>query len=418
MPFQEVNVSRGASGKSNQQITDSCLFQELLCSEQEVGELPFEKIYNEDQALLTPDAYLTNDEGAKEDLQSLMLNAVSCEKRLDGDGSNNRNKFMSKKFSDQPIVLELLETVQQLNPVQRQAEIENTDVIQKQLARIFSKVEELLAEITTKQDIAKASPEVLKHLQQWTAVERKVGNTEGMENVLSSTVDVETKEEKIWKTLIQTFDKREGLAGKLQYNTEAKVSTVDVTKWIQNALDNPVQVDRIQGQHVASAPSMPMSKVEQFIIHLNQSQNTQSADQQLIEQFQKVMKSSRFIAKPNGVSQLSIALRPHHLGEIMVRLTQIDGEMAVKIIVSSQAAENMLKSNLHQLKSMFSPQQVLIERQETTFQQDPDVQKEQNGEQNKEQEEHQPQHSNRQQESNTDDDFAAQFHELLMNEEV
>src|SRR5690625_7091782 len=49
---------------------------------------------------------------------------------------------------------------------------------------------------------------------------------------------------------------------------------------------------------------------------------------------------------------------------MMVRLEEVNGEMTAKIIVTTEAAKKALQSNIHQLKNMFSPHQVVIERQD------------------------------------------------------
>ncbi|MBO8155235.1 MAG: flagellar hook-length control protein FliK [Bacillaceae bacterium] len=111
--------------------------------------------------------------------------------------------------------------------------------------------------------------------------------------------------------------------------------------------------------------TMPISRLEQYTIYLQQQKtdiqgNTQS---QLLEQFQKMIQSSRFL-KQDGITQMTIKLKPAHLGEMMVKLTQLNGEMAVKITVTSNAVKEMLEGNLHQLRHMFSPNQVVIEKQQ------------------------------------------------------
>lgn len=457
MSFQKVQVPKEQSGKSNQTNTesDSATFQDLLSGEQETNELTG-KSTSTKKASLNNDAYLIPDEAIPEDLQSIILSMVLGDEQTDdqlpnitlGDEQNMENippeiqnllqqlaaieaksentKGMQDVFpstenantKEVKMLLEELINTEQPYEVQSQVNADKLATLQKEFADVFAKAEELLSQITTKQDIVKMSPKILKLIQQWAAIERQSEKTKGTQNVLPSTENAETKEEKIWKTLIQTFHKREQLVSKQQYNTDAKVTTTDISKWIQNALDNHSQVDRVQGQQAISSSPVPMSKVEQYVIHLNQSQNAPPADEELIEQFQKVMKSSKFLAKPNGVNQLSIALRPHNLGEMMVRLTQIDGEMTVKIVVTSAAAKNMLESNMHQLKSMFSPQQVVIEKQDLTIQPGQDAQKEQNDGQYDEQEQNPSQHSDQRQNAETDDDFAAYFNEQLMNEKV
>src|SRR5699024_6352314 len=144
-----------------------------------------------------------------------------------------------------------------------------------------------------------------------------------------------------------------------------------------------------------TSASLPMSRVEQYVIYLNTSQtySSQNAEQQLMEQFQKVIKESRFSATPNGPSQLSLTLRPDNLGEMMVRLTHVNGEMTVKIIVTSEATKEMLQSNIHQLKNMFSPQQVIIEKQELNAQPSQEAEGEQQEQPMEDEEQNQPEHS-------------------------
>src|SRR5690625_5871946 len=160
-----------------------------------------------------------------------------------------------------------------------------------------------------------------------------------------------------------------------------------------------------------------MSRVEQYVIYLNTSQtySSQNVDQQLMEKFQRVVKDSRFSATLNGPSQLSLTLHPDNLGELMVRLTHLNGEMTVKIIVTSEATGEMLQSNIHQLKNMFSPQQVIIERQELNAQQSQEANEAQQEQPMEEQEQNQ-QDQSKQDEKSSEDDFETRFHELLMKD--
>ncbi|QHS22250.1 flagellar hook-length control protein FliK [Virgibacillus sp. MSP4-1] len=114
-----------------------------------------------------------------------------------------------------------------------------------------------------------------------------------------------------------------------------------------------------------SVDSMPMSKVEQFTIYLQRNGGNQAAtnnSHDFMEQFQKIIKSSRFIQN-EGSAQMTLKLKPAHLGDMIVKFTQINGEMAVRIAVSSQAAKEMLESNINQLRHMFQPHQVVIDKQ-------------------------------------------------------
>jgi flagellar hook-length control protein FliK len=120
-----------------------------------------------------------------------------------------------------------------------------------------------------------------------------------------------------------------------------------------------------------SVNSMPMSQIEQYTIYLSKQNGTQQGEavkSDLIEQFQKMMKSSQFLHK-DGLTQLTVKLKPAHLGDLVVKLVQVNGEMAVKITVTSNAVKDMMESQLHQLKHLFSPNQVVIEKQTDTLQQ-------------------------------------------------
>ncbi|MBP1949127.1 flagellar hook-length control protein FliK [Virgibacillus litoralis] len=288
--------------------------------------------------------------------------------------------------------------------------------LQKQFEALFAKAEKLLSQVTDQKSASKAAPALLKLLEQWAALEK---NQNMKQTVISQeSFKSESKEQGIWKELLQSFQKRNQLVSKQQYNSDAKVTSNDVAKWLQHAIRSQANSDKISGQQSMSmTSSIPLSKVEQYVIHMNQNQSNRPVDKQLIEQFQKVMKSSKFLTMQNGTSQLNITLRPENLGDMMVKLTQINGEMTVKIMVTSHAAKEMLESNMHQLRNMFSPQQVVVEKQEVSSQQAQTNQSEQDDQNNSGQEQDQSNHSE-QDDQEGEGDFETQFQNILMNEKV
>ncbi len=300
----------------------------------------------------------------------------------------------------------------------------NDGTIEQQLAAIFKQAKEVLGHVTSGESISKTDASaLLKLLEQWTSLAKKLpGDKAALDTLVSGKGTSGTKEQAMWRELVQFYQKRNQFVTNQQYNTNAKVTSNDVAKLLQKVLNDQTQVDKApsQSQHM-TASSMPMSKVEQYVIYMNQNQGSQTVDQQLIEQFQKVMKTSKFFSMNNGTSQLSIALKPDNLGEMMVKLTQINGEMTVKIMVTSQAAKDMLESNMHQLKHMFSPQQVVIEKQDLSTNQAQNFQGEQENQSmnDQEQDQGQAQHSNDEDSSGQEqNDFETQFQEVLMNEKV
>lgn len=95
---------------------------------------------------------------------------------------------------------------------------------------------------------------------------------------------------------------------------------------------------------------------------VKQSLSLQGNSQQMMNQMEQMILSTRF-AKPGGTTQLTLQLKPMELGEMILRFVKQDGEMTVKITVMSQVAKEMVDKNLHQLRHLFSPHQVVVERQ-------------------------------------------------------
>jgi len=289
--------------------------------------------------------------------------------------------------------------------------MEFTGAVEKtRFQSIISEVHAIFSKLNSKDDIQKAAPKILELLQQW---QNLVKSSNTSTSQLQQSIETNRQELEVWKQVLGAFQKREQLAGKQLYQTDSKVTVIDVTKWVTKALET----DKITNSIGNFNTSMPMSKLEQYSIYINQNGNTKSADQQLMDQFQKIIHSSKLTTMPNGTNQLSIALRPDNLGEMMVRFTQINGEMAVKIMVTSTAAKEMLESNIHQLKNMFSPHQVVIEKQDMITQ-SANVQKEQDENHYHDQTKQQSSDSDPSEQQKSEDSFELDFQELLMNEKV
>ncbi|MUV39960.1 hypothetical protein JNUCC1_03844 [Lentibacillus sp. JNUCC-1] len=240
-------------------------------------------------------------------------------------------------------------------------------IIEKLLGRIKQE-ENLFSASEFTHDIKEAAVQLLEILK---AIEQTGSRASQSMTVKENLVSLQNesghmKAETIWQKLINTFNKRADLAVKQQYNTEARITSQDVGKWLRNALKEtktPVNNDAIITK--MTSQTMPIARVEQFVIHTAPHQpDALEPDKQLMEQFQKAIQSSRFLMQKEGGLRLNFALRPENLGEMTVRLAQINGQMTVKILVSTHAAKEMMEKNIHQLKHMFSPHQVVIERQE------------------------------------------------------
>jgi len=106
----------------------------------------------------------------------------------------------------------------------------------------------------------------------------------------------------------------------------------------------------------------PMSPIEQYVIYMQHADDDQVTSDQLLRQFRQIIQASQFSPLQSMQNQLAITLKPDNLGEMLVRFVEVNGEMAVKIFVSSQATKSLLETNIHQLKHMFAPHQISIEK--------------------------------------------------------
>lgn len=229
------------------------------------------------------------------------------------------------------------------------------------------------------------------------------------------------KSNEVWNKLLENFQNR--LALEKNYGQSQKVTQQDIAKWISNALENQGgNINQEQSQSKTELQTLMNqqvnSKVQQFVIHTQQTNTDQQlAQKQLMEQFQQAIQKSNFMKMTNGASQLMLRLQPEHLGDVMVKLTQVNGEMIVKMIVASQGAKELLEGNLNQLRHMFSPQQVVIERQENLTQTGQEKLSDENNDSLDENSQNQSdQHDGQQNDSEEQEQI--NFHDLLMDAKV
>ena len=160
-----------------------------------------------------------------------------------------------------------------------------------------------------------------------------------------------------------------------------------------------------------------MTEVQQYTVHIQRLDRIDRVSEELTQKVVNIVKESRLLTtKQNGLqqmNQLTIVLRPEHLGNITVRFTQVDGNMTVQMVVTSQATKELLEANLHQLKHMFSPHQVVIERDDTIS--DDEFYREKNEEEQRDEESHEQTNESTSQEQNedTETDFQRFIDQLI-----
>src|SRR5699024_3003882 len=162
--------------------------------------------------------------------------------------------------------------------------------IQQEAKQVLNQVEDILNNIRSVDDVSKTAPRILELLQQW----QKLVVQTGTDADKLTNLNLEDRQlAGVWKQLVQAYQNRVGMQSQNSYNLDAKVTANDIARWLNNALETTLQTEKPTQQAAAVTQAMPMSKVEQFVIHLNRPQQTQPVDKQLIEQFQKIMDSNR-----------------------------------------------------------------------------------------------------------------------------
>ncbi|GAE91627.1 flagellar hook-length control protein FliK [Gracilibacillus boraciitolerans JCM 21714] len=293
----------------------------------------------------------------------------------------------------------------------------NTKDQSEKVTSIVNQVEALLNKLEqnklTNQDV-KQLQDVLK---QWSQLDQSAKTN--AQALLAATAHPKSNE--VWNKLLENFQNR--LALEKNYGQSQKVTQQDIAKWISNALENQGgNINQEQSQSKTELQTLMNqqvnSKVQQFVIHTQQTNTDQQlAQKQLMEQFQQAIQKSNFMKMTNGASQLMLRLQPEHLGDVMVKLTQVNGEMIVKMIVASQGAKELLEGNLNQLRHMFSPQQVVIERQENLTQTGQEKLSDENNDSLDENSQNQSdQHDGQQNDSEEQEQI--NFHDLLMDAKV
>lgn len=358
---------------------------------------------------------LSDSEENKVDLEMLASVFEKLNDLEEGELKDELFKLFNSKLQDS-----LKETKQAGNVINIESILAKENIVQINEQVIIDEVEQLMTQLShllenvNKDHIKQTASQLLPLLRQLSTYINDE-NREQIMNLLNKKLPREQSE--LLNRLLTSFQNRSHLAQTGVYKHEAEVTTDDIARWLNEAMNNqgikleqsltaPVRTDSAQ---------VPMSNVEQYVIHINESHRVERIQEQLVRQLETVIKQSRFLQTPN-LTQLSLTLQPSHLGNIHVQLMEINGDMTVKMIASSMAAKKMLESNIHQLKHLFAPHNIIIERddQKVTDVDQLDEQLDEEEEQAmKEKEEKQEKES--QEETHL---FNENFQDILMNTQV
>ena len=360
MPHMESNqpLTSNVGKKSTQAFVS---FQELLTGQFQMGQTT-------EQTEL--EATETIDETLLESLQAFIQlhdNIVD---------NNEMLQFIMEHFSiDLPVAQQLLATMEStnneadvmksninVNYIESFIQVEKlTEESIQQLQLFVNDTKTALNDVHSQHEsLRQLSSRILALLEQWSKLSGEEKNT--VTKLLND--EVTEEEQLIWKRLVTIFDKRDQYSEYGNYRTQAKVSRTDVMNWLQQ-----FSHQFVQGQEHSSIATYDMARsmteVEQYVLHIQSTNKVERINNEFMQKFVSIINQSKFGKLDNDITQLSIVIRTENLGNMTLRFLQIDGEMFVKIIVSSQMAKDLLESNTHQLKHLFAPHQVIIERDES-----------------------------------------------------
>jgi flagellar hook-length control protein FliK len=98
------------------------------------------------------------------------------------------------------------------------------------------------------------------------------------------------------------------------------------------------------------------------IISLSESAPKTIMSQQFVQQFMKIMQTSKFTQLGSGQSQLIVRLHPEHLGSLTIKLVQENGELLARIIASTTSAKELIEANIQQIRHVIPAQNIIIEK--------------------------------------------------------
>lgn len=235
----------------------------------------------------------------------------------------------------------------------------NTNQLQyEQLDELVIEINQVLTQSLTGENATNNISKLLDVLQEWTSLQHSdlESNTKLKEKIPDNLM-------KIWEEMVDIYRKRDLMAKNKIYQTDSAITKTDIMNWLQNALERhmPNQESININMQITSNQPLPLSVPQQHTIYLNNLDRVEAISYELVNRLEKVIRNSNFMHQ-NGLQQLTITLKPETLGDITVRMIQVNGEMTVKLMVTTQVAKGLLEGNIQQLKPMFAPHQIVIER--------------------------------------------------------
>ncbi|WP_243296399.1 flagellar hook-length control protein FliK [Bacillus litorisediminis] len=152
-----------------------------------------------------------------------------------------------------------------------------------------------------------------------------------------------------------------------------------------------------------------MTQIKQPIVTNSQINAKPVTFEQFTEILSKLMQKGSF-SDLNGTQKLLVKLHPEHLGSLRIELIRQDGVLTAKLLTSTQAAKELIESQLHGFRNALGTS-VQIDKIEVI---ENYTQQQERSFYNKEQQHQQSQHQQNQQKNNSQSETEQiQFHDVL-----
>ncbi|WP_017471886.1 flagellar hook-length control protein FliK [Amphibacillus jilinensis] len=291
------------------------------------------------------------------DIEGVVEAAKLVEEQAEEIDDDLVNQFVSLWIPEQPVSSPPTEV--DLNMIF--SGLEGVSDLKIDSSSLKNSIEQLISQFDElSQDEAK---QLLVLLKQWTSVGQ---NDATLTNQFIN--DNEHKPHfKAFLQVLNNYQNKEVLSQRTTYQADTTVTSEDVMKWVKSAVarhNNPAN-EQSSSFGALFNQQQGFSAIEQLTLHLNsQTETVDQLSEQLMAKLEEALEQSTFLQGKNGTNQLLVRLAPESLGNIVVELTEVDGEMLVKLTASSQMAKEALEANIRELRHMFSPQNVVVEKQE------------------------------------------------------
>jgi flagellar hook-length control protein FliK len=197
---------------------------------------------------------------------------------------------------------------------------------------------------------------------------------------------------------------------------------LSVVKKVQTFAEQAFQryVPVKQTEHVSKefqTVQSPLSPLEQWTLKVPAS-TEEGQKHQFVRELQQIITRGKLMVNEAGFTKMQIKLTPENLGTIEIQLIQKHGEIAAKIIASSQAAKDALDGQLAQLKQAFAGQNIEFEKLEVIFQKEEQSFQFHDQERQNQEEQHQSNDKETDDSDSSNLSFEEQLSQMVLNEEV